>query len=171
MGGGEEVKQCDVMYICVVVMEVACGEYGDNVPKLVVATKTGKCNQFQNIHKKLVNCTKTDKLLSSAKELDITSLKDLEDEQYPQPHFNNRDPFDDINLSNLNLDTKETFDDNLSDGEYGSNGQPVTVAKVTVNLQNGACDTMLLKQQQMQPQQQQKEKEVSVAMENIVLIV
>ena len=37
-------------------MEVACGEYGDNVPKLVVALKTGKARQFQNYSsKKLVN--------------------------------------------------------------------------------------------------------------------
>ncbi|XP_013397393.1 ATP-binding cassette sub-family G member 4 isoform X2 [Lingula anatina] len=30
------------------VMEVACGEYGDRVPGLVVATKNGECERFQN---------------------------------------------------------------------------------------------------------------------------
>ena len=41
-------------------MEVACGEYGDNVPKLVVSVKAGKCEQFQNLRwmKKNTNCDK-----------------------------------------------------------------------------------------------------------------
>lgn len=30
------------------VMEVSCGEYGDKVPELVVAAKTGLCRQFQS---------------------------------------------------------------------------------------------------------------------------
>ena len=36
-------------------MEAACGEYGDIVPKLVVAVKAKKCDQFQQPEKK-INC-------------------------------------------------------------------------------------------------------------------
>ncbi len=41
-------------------MEVACGEYGDIVPSLVVATRKGKCELFQNarLHHKFVNVDK-----------------------------------------------------------------------------------------------------------------
>jgi len=38
-------------------MEAACGEYGDNVPRLVVAVKSSRCEQFQHF-KKLTNCEK-----------------------------------------------------------------------------------------------------------------
>lgn len=41
-------------------MEVACGEYGDVVPKLVVSVKAQICDQFQVLEKKL-NCNKTSK--------------------------------------------------------------------------------------------------------------
>lgn len=36
-------------------MEVACGEYGDHVPMLVVASRVGACDKFQNSNK---NCNK-----------------------------------------------------------------------------------------------------------------
>ena len=39
------------------VMEVACGEYGDMVPSLVVSNKMGKAEQFQKI-RKVTNCEK-----------------------------------------------------------------------------------------------------------------
>ncbi|KAK2146992.1 hypothetical protein LSH36_575g02033 [Paralvinella palmiformis] len=51
------------------VMEVACGEYGDMVPRLVVATKHGKAEQFQKI-KKFTNC---EKVQHDLKESDLTA--------------------------------------------------------------------------------------------------
>ena len=52
----------------VLVMEVACGEYGDMVPRLVVSTKNGKCEQYQQ-QKKVTNCDKVakDNLLEEGK--------------------------------------------------------------------------------------------------------
>ena len=50
------------MYVSV--MEVACGEYGDNVPKLVVSVKAGKCEQFQTWNRKQTNCEKVKKNFS-----------------------------------------------------------------------------------------------------------
>ena len=128
-------------------MEVACGEYGDNVPKLVVALKAGKAKQFQSFtHRKMVNCSKTDSAAASSdKKYSATSDSPYE--------------FDAISmLTNPNLDLKETaiLDDNIEDIETGSilsgggatavaNGHAQTATKVTVNSQNGACDTLLVK--------------------------
>ena len=42
---------------CISVMEVACGEYGDMVPSLVVAVKAYKCEQYQALQK-FTNCGK-----------------------------------------------------------------------------------------------------------------
>jgi len=36
-------------------MEISCGEYGDRVPDLVVAAKSGQCSHFQILHKS-TNC-------------------------------------------------------------------------------------------------------------------
>ena len=33
-------------------MEVSCGEYGDVIPNLVMAVKTGKCKKYQRTEKK-----------------------------------------------------------------------------------------------------------------------
>ena len=67
-----------VLNFIFVVMEVACGEYGDMVPRLVVATKHGKAEQFQRI-KKFTNCDKvqhdlkeSDKLTSDGKTVEIS---------------------------------------------------------------------------------------------------
>ena len=38
------------------VIEVACGEYGDMVPKLSVAVKSGRCDKYQNPNRKKMNC-------------------------------------------------------------------------------------------------------------------
>ena len=42
-------------------MEVACGEYGDMVPHLVMAVKGGKCEKFQLVLSKKENCDKEGK--------------------------------------------------------------------------------------------------------------
>ena len=47
-------------------MEAACGEYGDIVPNLVVALKSGTCARFQYL-KKLTNSEKD----NTTKDLDI----------------------------------------------------------------------------------------------------
>uniref|UniRef100_T1ITI8 ABC transporter domain-containing protein n=1 Tax=Strigamia maritima TaxID=126957 RepID=T1ITI8_STRMM len=41
------------------VMEIACGEYGEYVPKLVTAVNNGKCNNWNNCHEGTASSTKS----------------------------------------------------------------------------------------------------------------
>lgn len=111
-------------FVKLTVMEVACGEYGDNVPKLVVAVRGDKCRQFQHFtRKKVTNCEK----VANTNDMDVNSLDGIE--------------------------IKETaiLDDNLSDAEdtLSTNGfLPSKAAAANTNAnatQNGACNTSLLK--------------------------
>ena len=65
-------------------MEAACGEYGDMVPRLVVAVKGGKCQQFQR-PKKFTNCDKvfvkelSQTTIGSDNDLSQSNLKEAAD--------------------------------------------------------------------------------------------
>ena len=135
-------------------MEVACGEYGDKVPKLVVSTRAGKCKQFQSVHKKLVNCEKIDRvcLPSNTKEIaatgGIASGYGLDDTQ--QDYYEHE-----MNLSNLNLDCVKDADDfsdsdNAVTSQYLSSNGNLASTKVMANLQNPSyCDTLLVKEKEV----------------------
>ena len=99
-------------------MEVACGEYGDMVPSLVVAVKAYKCEQFQSLQK-FTNC---DKNLDQWHQ-DVASLKET--------------PILDDNVS-------ETEDSPLNTNATCCNGSHTT--KVVMSAQNGKCDTKVSRQ-------------------------
>ena len=140
-------------------MEVACGEYGDKVPKLVVSTRAGKCRQFQNLQKKLVNCDKIERVCLPSNTKEIACANGAPATGYDESQ---QDYYEtDMNLSNLNLDCVKDPED-FSDGDlcdvtdnpiggqyYASNGN-LASTKVTVNLQNpGYCDTLLVKDKEV----------------------
>ena len=105
-------------------MEVACGEYGDNVPKLVVALKSGQAKQFQHLtNRKIVNLKQEQKTKDSESD-SLASPKAQESVLAGAPTLTGAMEFEGSMswLTNPNLDIKETaiVDDNLSDFETGS---------------------------------------------------
>ena len=104
---------------CVSVMEVACGEYGDMVPSLVVAVKAYKCEQFQSLQK-FTNCGKN---VVEQWHQDVVSLKET--------------PILDDNVS-------DTEDAPLNSGDTHCNGSHSV--KVVMSKQNGKCDLTVSRQ-------------------------
>ena len=132
-------------------MEVACGEYGDNVPKLVVALKSGQAKQFQHLtNRKVVNLKQEQK--SKDVETDSLVSPKLHDSVVAGAPGLAGDCVVDFDggvswLMNPNLDIKETaiLDDNFSDFDSGSVLSDQLGACAAVYNQNHATSTVQAK--------------------------
>lgn len=80
--------------ICFTVIEVSCGEYGDNIKNLVNAINNGKYNiregqPFPELKDGMNNCTAATDILKNADDTEKVKLKDKNDvsnleEKYPE---------------------------------------------------------------------------------------
>lgn len=68
-------------------MEVSCGEYGDVIPKLVIAVKNGRCKKFQN---KKLNLDSSSAFTNSVSSDSKMSCNLLIDDQGYEKNFKNK---------------------------------------------------------------------------------